>query len=208
MKALLLIDMQRDFCTGGSLAIDGSLGIIEPINAFVPRCVAAGIPVVATKDYHPRGHVSFASSHQGKMIMDSVMTPEGVKQILWPDHCVQGTPGCEFYPALDTVDIDHVVYKGTHKEVDSYSAFFDNARLYKTELDDWLKKRGIDELLICGLALDYCVRYSATDARELGYEVQVLMPLTAVIAPKSGAEALAALQASGCVIRDDLDGVI
>lgn len=207
MKALLLIDMQNDFCTGGSLAVDGSLDIIDPINHFIDHCVASGIPVIATKDYHPAGHVSFASSHEGKKVMDKVMTSTGVEQILWPDHCVQGTMGCEFYPALDAGHFDYVVCKGMHKDVDSYSAFFDNARVYKTDLHEWLQERGIDGLYICGLALDYCVRYSATDARELGYDVQVLMPLTAVIAPESGSKALDAIRQAGCIVRESMDDV-
>lgn len=208
MKALLIIDAQNDFCTGGSLAVDGSLDIIEPINDFVSRCVAAGVPVIATKDFHPQGHVSFASSHEGKSVMDTVMTPEGVEQILWPDHCVQGTHGCDFYPTLNAEHFDHVVLKGTHREVDSYSAFFDNARTYRTELHEWLQERGIDELLVCGLALDYCVRFSATDARELGYQVGVILPLTGVIAPESGAAALEALREAGCELHETTDNLI
>lgn len=205
MKALLLIDMQNDFCTGGSLAVDGSLDIIAPINEFIARCVNEGIPVVATKDFHPCGHVSFASAHEGGKVLDSVMTPEGVEQILWPDHCVQGTPGCEFNPSFDAQHVDYVVQKGTHVEVDSYSAFFDNARIYTTDLHEWLQARGVDELYICGLALDYCVRYSATDARELGYKVQVILPLTGVIASESGAAALAAIRKSGCTVCETMD---
>ena len=167
-NGLLLVDIQNDFCPGGALAVPEGDLVVPVINSLM-----GFFPVVAaTKDWHPPGHISFASRY-AKPVFTTVSTPYG-PQILWPDHCVQHTPGADFHPALETAGIQHVVYKGTRPDIDSYSTFFDNARLQQTDLHRYLQDAGITDLYLCGLATDYCILYSALDALELGYRVVVI----------------------------------
>ena len=167
-SALLLVDIQNDFCPGGALAVPEGDRIVPVVNSLMELFPLA----IATKDWHPPGHISFASRF-AKPVMSTIDTPYG-PQILWPDHCVQNTPGADFHPALATALIRHVVFKGTNSEIDSYSTFFDNARQQQTDLHRYLQHAGITDLFICGLATDYCVLFSALDALELGFAVTVI----------------------------------
>jgi nicotinamidase/pyrazinamidase len=168
MKALLLIDIQTDFLPGGALAVPQGDEVVPVAN----RLMADFPLVVATQDWHPADHASFASQHQGKQIGDLVQL-EGRDQILWPDHCVQGTHGAEFAPGLDLSRVNHVVQKGTDPRIDSYSGFFDNARLKATGLEVYLRGQGVDEVHLVGLATDYCVKFTALDAIDLGFRTVV-----------------------------------
>ena len=168
-SALLIIDMQRDFMPGGALSVPNGDLIIPKIN----RLMKAFPLVVATKDFHPKGHVSFSSSHPGKKIGESIKV-SGSKQILWPEHCMQDSKGSDFAQELDTAHIHHVVTKGTCIDIDSYSAFFDNAHNRSTGLGEYFKSRGITQLFVCGVATDYCVLFSVLDALALGFSVFVM----------------------------------
>ncbi len=165
--ALLVIDVQNDFCPGGALAVPGGNQIVAPINAMMPNFDA----VILTQDWHPAGHSSFASSHPGTSPYDLVDMPYGA-QVLWPDHCVQGTPGADFHPDLRT-DADLILRKGFRNAIDSYSAFFENDRTTPTGLEGYLRSRALDRLTLVGLATDFCVHYSAVDAARLGFDVTV-----------------------------------
>jgi nicotinamidase/pyrazinamidase len=192
-SALLVIDVQNDFCPGGALAVPEGDAVVSPLNAVAARIARSGGKVVATQDWHPRGHVSFASSHPGASLFDvvavalprrkgaaaghgrdEVPAPDAVDQVLWPDHCVQGSPGAAFHPGLDLAPVNLIVRKGSDGAVDSYSAFFENDRVSSTGLDGWLKGLGIGMVFLGGLATDYCVFYSAMDALRLGFETVVL----------------------------------
>ncbi len=166
--ALIVIDVQNDFCPGGALAVRDGDQIISGINQ---RMADAGT-VVLTQDWHPAGHASFASTHAGKSPYDLVEMPYG-PQVLWPDHCVQGSKGAQFHPNLKTDPAALILRKGMTPEIDSYSAFFENDHQTPTGLEGWLRTRGITHLTLVGLATDFCVQYSALDARKLGFEVVV-----------------------------------
>ncbi len=168
-EGLIIVDLQNDFCPGGSLAVEGGDEIVGVINSIAPSFPV----VVATKDWHPAGHVSFASSHTGKQPFESVSVSYG-EQVLWPDHCVQGSPGAEFHPALDLKPVNLVLHKGTRLDLDSYSAFFENDHATPTGLDGYLRGLGIRHIVVCGIATDVCVFFSVTDALRLGYEVSVV----------------------------------
>lgn len=167
MKALLIIDVQNDFCEGGSLAVADSLKIIPVVNNLIKKFEQEGDFVIATKDWHPACHKSFASV--SKTNVGELGTLNGLPQVWWPDHCVENTKGSEFYPEL--LPIINVVYKGNDPEVDSYSGFYDNNKVHKTELNRILKEKNIDTLYILGLATDYCVKFTTLDALSLGYKV-------------------------------------
>ena len=170
MKVLLLIDIQNDFLPGGALAVpDG-----DQVIAVANDQIVSADHVVATQDWHPPGHGSFASQHAGVGVGD-VFDLNGLPQIGWPDHCVQGTSGAEFADAIDVSRINHVSQKGTDSQIDSYSGFFDNGKRQSTDLDAYLKSIGTTELNILGLAIDYCVKFSVLDALELGYKTNVLV---------------------------------
>lgn len=193
-KTLILVDVQNDFAPGGALAVPEGDVIVPVINRLLPHFEH----VIATKDWHPAGHASFASV-QGKPIGE-VMDLNGVSQIMWPDHCVQNTPGAEFIPGLHSDAIDYVVYKGTNPDIDSYSGFFDNQRLQSTGLQDYLQDKGIDEVYIVGLATDYCVKFTALDAVSLGFQTTVIADACRGVnlSPGDAEQALAAMQAAGC----------
>ncbi len=169
MRALVLTDIQNDFLPGGALAVPRGDEVIPVAN----RVQGAFDLVVATQDWHPADHASFAANHPGRK-PGEVIDLDGIKQILWPPHCIQGTHGAEFGPGLDTTRVAHVFRKGVDRRVDSYSAFFDNARLRTTGLGDYLRKNGVSEAHFLGLATDYCVKYTALDARSLGFRTVVI----------------------------------
>ena len=169
MQALLLIDIQNDFLPGGALAVPAGDEVVPLAN----RLMAQYDLVVATQDWHPANHQSFASQHPGSQVGD-VIQLDGLDQVLWPDHCVQNTPGADFAAALDRDGIHHVVQKGTDRHIDSYSGFFDNARRHATRLEQYLRSKGVEAVHILGLATDYCVKATALDAIDLGFHVVLL----------------------------------
>jgi len=168
--ALIVIDVQNDFCPGGRLAVAGGDEILPVVN----RLIAQADHVVLTQDWHPAGHSSFASSHPGREPFSSIEMPYG-PQTLWPDHCVQGSEGAAFHPDLDRTRAEVVVRKGFRPAIDSYSAFFENDHVTPTGLGGYLRERGIGRLTMAGLATDFCVAYSALDAMRLGFDVTVVM---------------------------------
>jgi nicotinamidase/pyrazinamidase len=167
-EILVIVDVQNDFCPGGALAVPQGDEIVPAVN----RLAAEFTHVVLTQDWHPRGHASFASSHPGKQPFETIDVSYG-EQILWPDHCVQGTRGAAFHPALDVSHAELVLRKGFRTAIDSYSAFFENDHRTPTGLTGYLKERRFERITLCGLATDYCVLYSAIDARQAGFEVTV-----------------------------------
>jgi len=167
--ALLVIDVQNDFCPAGALAVVGGNEIIPHINEEMAKYDC----VVLTQDWHPKGHSSFATSHEGKNPLELIKMPYG-DQVLWPDHCVQGSKGAEFHPDLNIEQANAIIRKGSNPFIDSYSAFFENDRKTSTGLDGYLKSLEIEKISLVGLATDFCVNYSAQDAAKLGYKVSVL----------------------------------
>lgn len=176
MHALIVIDVQNDFCPGGALAVPGGDEIVAPINALMSEFDA----VVLTQDWHPSGHSSFATSHDGKSPYEVIEMPYG-PQVLWPDHCVQGSDGAAFHARLDVDRADLIIRKGFRPEIDSYSAFFENDQSTPTGLEGYLRTRGISELTLVGLATDFCVNFSAVDAARLGFKTNVRMDLSRAI---------------------------
>ncbi|HET9273740.1 MAG TPA: bifunctional nicotinamidase/pyrazinamidase [Methyloceanibacter sp.] len=169
-SALIVIDVQNDFCPGGALAVPKGDEVVRPIN----RLIEAFDHVVLTQDWHPKGHSSFASSHKGGTPFSNMAMAYG-EQTLWPDHCVQGTPGAEFHRGLVWTKAELIIRKGFRGAIDSYSAFFENDRITPTGLGGYLNERAITRLVLAGLATDFCVAYSALDAARLGFEVAVAM---------------------------------
>ncbi len=167
--ALIVIDIQNDFCPGGALAVPGGDEVVVPINDMMDDFDA----VILTQDWHPEGHSSFASSHPGRNPFESIEMPYG-PQVLWPDHCIQGSQGGAFHAGLRT-DADLIIRKGFRPAVDSYSAFFENDQKTPTGLEGYLNTRGITKLTLVGLATDFCVQFSALDAARLGFDVTVRM---------------------------------
>ena len=167
--ALLVIDVQNDFCPAGALAVVGGNEIIPHINEEMAKYDF----VVLTQDWHPKGHSSFATSHEGKNPLELIKMPYG-DQVLWPDHCIQGSKGAEFHPDLNIEQANAIIRKGSNPFIDSYSAFFENDRKTPTGLDGYLKSLEIEKINLVGLATDFCVNYSAQDAANLGYKVSLL----------------------------------
>jgi nicotinamidase/pyrazinamidase len=167
--ALILVDLQVDFLPGGALAVPGGDEVVPLAN----RLAVGFRNVILTQDWHPRGHISFASTHAGRAIYDMINLPYG-PQILWPDHCLQGTPGAAFAPGLDVPHAQLVVRKGHHKAIDSYSTFYEADRTTPTGLAGYLRERGIDTVYLAGLALDFCVSWSAVDAARHGFTTCVI----------------------------------
>ena len=167
-RALLVIDVQKDFCPGGALAVEEGDVIVPGINALMTDFPA----VLLTQDWHPAGHSSFATSHEGKSPFDLIDMSYG-QQVLWPDHCIQGSLGAQFHPDLTVDRADLILRKGYNPDIDSYSAFFENDHTTPTGLEGYLRTRGIDDLTLVGLATDFCVNFSAVDAAKLGFKVTV-----------------------------------
>lgn len=167
--ALIVIDLQNDFCTGGALAVGGGDEIVSQVNELMRQFSV----IVLTQDWHPDNHSSFAENHDGRSAFELVDMSYG-QQVLWPTHCVRGSIGAGFHPDLHTDQANMIIRKGFRAEIDSYSAFFENDRTTPTGLDGYLKTRGIDTVTLVGLATDFCVNFSAVDAARLGYNVTVL----------------------------------
>lgn len=175
-SVLLVIDVQNDFCPGGSLAVAGGNDIVPLVNKFAHEFDH----VVLTQDWHPEGHSSFASQHPGHAPFTQIEMPYG-PQTLWPDHCIIGSEGARFHKALDVSKAELIIRKGFRKAIDSYSAFFENDHKTPTGLGGYLKERGFRKVTCVGLAFDYCVRYSAEDAKTLGFDVDVIEAATRAI---------------------------
>ncbi|ATI40707.1 nicotinamidase [Pacificitalea manganoxidans] len=197
-RALIVIDVQNDFCPGGALAVAEGDSVVPRINAMMAETGT----VVLTQDWHPAGHGSFASSHEGKAPMETITLPYG-EQVLWPDHCVQGSTGAAFHPGLRTDPADLILRKGTNPAIDSYSAFFENDRSTPTGLDGWLRTRGITTVTLAGLATDFCVQFSALDAVRLGFETEVALDACRGIDLNGSMEAaLTAMRAAGVTLTE------
>jgi nicotinamidase/pyrazinamidase len=168
MKALILVDLQSDFCPGGALPVPDGDAVVPLANELQKRFEL----VVATQDWHPKDHASIASNHPGKTIGE-VIDLNGLPQVLWPDHCVQKTAGAELVPALDRSRIARVFQKGTDRNIDSYSGFFDNGHRKDTGLGDYLKSKNVTDVFVCGLATDYCVKFTVLDAVQLGFKTHL-----------------------------------
>lgn len=169
MPALIIVDVQNDFCPGGALAVPAGDQIVPLINRLQARYDL----VVATQDWHPADHGSFAVNHPGRAPGEMIELA-GLPQILWPVHCVQGTPGAEFHAALNLDRVAHIFRKGTNPQIDSYSGFFDNGHRASTGLSEYLREQAAKEVHVCGLATDYCVKFTALDAVALGFETHLL----------------------------------
>lgn len=169
MRALLIIDVQNDFCPGGALEVPNGDQVVPIINKLSTEFDA----VIQTQDWHPKGHSSFATSHDGKEPFETIEMPYG-EQVLWPDHCVQESPGAEFHPDLETNRSQLIIRKGFRKEIDSYSAFYENDDKTTTGLSGYLRERDIDTLYAVGLATDFCVKWSVIDGLKEGFSVKVV----------------------------------
>jgi len=196
-KALLLIDLQNDFCQGGALAVPGGDEVIDVANQAMACCQRAGIPVVASLDWHPADHGSFAVNAGQEVGRIGIL--DGLPQMWWPAHCVQGSEGARLHPRLDQQGITKRLYKGQQAKIDSYSAFFDNGHRRQTELDDWLRAHNITHLTVMGLATDYCVKFTVLDALSLGYRVEVISTGCRAVnlAPSDGSRAISEMRARG-----------
>ena len=199
-RALLLVDLQNDFCAGGALAVPRGDSTVDVANRLIDWSLARGEIVVASQDWHPANHGSFASQHQAEPYSQGQL--DGLAQTFWPDHCVQHSAGAELHPLLKQQDIAAVFHKGENPAIDSYSAFFDNGHRHKTQLDDWLRARGIVELIVLGLATDYCVQFTVLDALNLGYRVNVITDgcRGVNIQPQDSAHAFMTMAAAGATL--------
>lgn len=183
MEALIIVDIQNDFLPGGALAVPGGDEVVEIINR-----IQSDFPlVIATQDWHPPGHKSFASSHADREVME-VIEYRGISQVLWPDHCMQGTHGAAFSTELEADRIEAIFRKGTDPEIDSYSGFFDNGRQKSTGLTGYLRDKGVEKVWVCGLAADFCVYYTAMDALDQGYDAHIIENASRAIDPVGYAE--------------------
>jgi nicotinamidase/pyrazinamidase len=197
-EALIVVDVQRDFCPGGALAVPQGDAIVPAVNRLAGRFAH----VILTQDWHPPGHASFASAHPGRRPFETIEAAYG-PQTLWPDHCVQKTEGAAFHPALDIARAELVIRKGYHPGIDSYSAFRENDRKTPTGLAGYLRERGFERVTLCGLATDFCVFFSAMDARAAGFETAVALHASRGIdLDGSMATALAAMREAGVVLLD------
>lgn len=197
MKALLLIDIQYDFLPGGALAVPGGDEILPVVN----RLQDGFDLVVATQDWHPPGHYSFASSHQGRQQFETIDL-QGLEQVLWPDHCVQETPGADFTSAVSWGRVEAIFRKGTELTIDSYSGFYDNGHRKETGLGHYLRGRGVKEVYIAGLAADYCVYFTAKDALHEGFATHVVEDATRAISAEGFEKAKKDIeQRGGRIIR-------
>ncbi len=198
--ALIVIDVQNDFCPNGRLAVEHGDEVVAPINQMIETATT----LILTQDWHPADHSSFASMHKDNQPFDSVMMAYG-EQILWPEHCVIDSDGAAFHPKLNSGAAQAVIRKGFRASIDSYSAFFENDQTTVTGLDGYLKARSIKNLVLCGLATDYCVGFSALDAARLGYHTEVILPACrAIDLDGSLRRQIDAMNANGVVLRDRL----
>jgi nicotinamidase/pyrazinamidase len=195
--ALIIVDIQNDFLSGGALAVWEGDQVIPVINQLQEKFVH----ILVTQDFHPADHGSFAVNHQGK-VPGELIELAGLSQILWPVHCVQGTDGADFHKALDREKWEAIFQKGKNPEVDSYSGFFDNARRGDTGLGEYLKNKGIEQVFVSGLALDYCVKFTALDAQNLGFETFLISDATKAVnlKPEDGDLAIKEMEEAGVQI--------
>jgi nicotinamidase/pyrazinamidase len=198
MDALILVDLQNDFCAGGALAVPDGDAVVSVANRLLPSFPL----IVATQDNHPPTHLSFAQNHTGKSVYEQIDL-DGLPQVLWPVHCVAGTRGAAFHPQLDSARITRVFPKGTDARIDSYSGFFDNGQRKATGLGDYLKAQGVTRVYVLGLATDYCVKWTALDAVRLGFEVHLIEDACRGVGLQPGdiPAALAELRAAGVQIE-------
>jgi len=201
--ALVVVDMQNDFLPGGALAVAGGDVIIPGINGIIKDFFLRGNTVVLTQDWHPPGHLSFASAHTGKKPYEP-FAGEGIGPVLWPDHCVQGTPGAGFHRDFRAEYAHAVIRKGCRLSVDSYSGFLENDHRTETGLDGYLRGRGVERIFLCGLALDYCVFYTASDGADRGYGICVIADLTRAVGSPAGSveKAVSAMNGRGVVFLE------
>ena len=199
-RALLLVDLQNDFCAGGALAVPEGDSTVDVANRLIDWCSLRGEKVVSSLDWHPANHGSFASQHQVAPYTQGQL--DGLAQTFWPDHCVQNSQGAALHPLLNLHGIDKTFYKGENPQVDSYSAFFDNGRRQATELNAWLVQQRITDLIIMGLATDYCVKFTVFDALELGYTVNVIIDgcRGVNIQPQDSTQAFMEMAAAGATL--------
>jgi nicotinamidase/pyrazinamidase len=201
MRALIIVDVQNDFVSGGSLEVPGGDQIIPLVNQISKNFEL----VVATQDWHPQSHKSFASNHDDKKPFDKIMLGD-LEQVLWPDHCVQGTHGAKFHHLLDMNPVEAIFRKGMNADIDSYSGFYDNGRRKSTGLGGYLKSRGVDSVFVCGLAADYCVYFTARDALTEGFKTFLIQDATRPIIPSDFDKAKHDLRRQGgeIITSDDL----
>jgi nicotinamidase/pyrazinamidase len=192
MTAFIIVDMQNDFMPGGSLAVPGGDSIVPLINALQDSFML----IVATQDWHPAGHKSFASSHRGRSTFETIRL-HGLEQVLWPNHCVQGSEGALFYPSLRTDRVEAIFRKGMDREIDSYSGFYDNGMKKSTGLAGYLRERNVNQVFICGVAADYCVYFTAMDALRENFKTFVIEDATRSIDPAAFERAKDTIRASG-----------
>ena len=197
MKALIIVDVQLDFLPGGALAVPDGDAVIPVINDIQQHFEL----VIATQDWHPSGHKSFASAHADKNVFDKTEL-NGLEQVLWPDHCVQGTKGAEFAPTLNMNRVEAIFRKGMDKEIDSYSGFYDNGHLKATGMEAYLKGRAVKEIFVCGLAADYCVYFTALDGLLSKFDATILEDATRAISPDGFENAKQELRLQGGSIRN------
>lgn len=197
-KALIMVDLQNDFCAGGSLAVPGGDAVIPLANLLQPHFDL----VIATQDWHPANHVSFASHHAGRSVGDLVAVGDNLAQVLWPEHCVQHTRGAAFHPDLNQLPISQVFHKGINQNIDSYSAFFDNAHQRSTGLANYLRAAHVEQVYLMGLATDYCVKFSVLDALREGFQVFVIVDACRGVGLQPGdiEQALAEMRAAGAML--------
>jgi nicotinamidase/pyrazinamidase len=201
-NALLVTDIQNDFCPGGALPVQEGDKIIPTINKLMDKFYK----IIGTQDWHPENHMSFAKNHPGKNEYD-IIDIDGESQVLWPMHCVWGTKGADFHPEIITKKFDIIIRKGNNPKIDSYSAFRENDKKTITGLEGYLKNLGIEQVFLCGLALDYCVFYSAIDSKEIGFETYVILDATRGIDSPTGSieKALDSMQDNGIKIIESKD---
>jgi nicotinamidase/pyrazinamidase len=192
MKALIVVDLQNDFIPGGRLPVPAGDEIIPLVNSLLEKFPL----VVATQDWHPPDHLSFASNHPGKKPFD-VVTLGGLEQVLWPDHCLQGEKGAMFAPGFDERRVEAIFRKGTDPEIDSYSGFFDNGHKKSTGLSDYLRGRGVNKMYVCGLAAEFCVFYTALDALQLAFETYYIEDATRALTTEGFVSAKKEISARG-----------
>lgn len=202
MQALILVDIQNDFCPGGALAVPDGDAVVPIANRLMDKFPL----VVATQDFHPAAHRSFAANHPGRNVYD-VIDLEGLSQVLWPVHCVAGSSGAEFHPQLRAAQLDAVFPKGTDVSIDSYSGFFDNGQRKATGLGDYLHARGVTDVFVMGLATDYCVKATALDAARLGFRTTVVEDgcRGVELSPGDVDAAKAELRAAGVALRQSAE---